>query len=247
MKKAIKHILCFLWKPFFQKKEQKQLFLMGHPRSGSSLLMHILTSNSEIVGYGEYLIKYTHPKSFDLAEFDIRRKAGELMGSFQYIANQINHHSITPNQELLKSKNVKFIVLVRKPEETLSSIFLLSEKKQKLMSQNDITKMYIERLEYLSTFIKTLDRTQWVFTTYEALLNDKEKELEKLSVFLDLKKPLTSNYQLKPFTQIWGDPSENIKKGAIFKTNSKQIPWDKNLLKEAEVIYEKTISKLTLS
>ena len=143
MKKEIKNILCFLWKLFFQNKNQKQLFLMGHPRSGSSLLMHILTSNNEIVGYGEYLIKYNDSKSFDLAEFDIRRKAGNLFGSFQYIANQINHHSITPKLELLDSKNIKLIILLRKPKETLSSNFLLAERKQKPMSQNDITDLYI--------------------------------------------------------------------------------------------------------
>lgn len=244
MKKAVKNILCFIWKIFFQKRNQNQLFLMGHPRSGSSLLMHILTSNNEIVGYGEYLIKYTNLKSFDVAEFDIRRKAGKLFGSFQYLANQINHHSITPNLELLDLKNIKFIILLRKPKETLSSIFLLAERKQKPMSQDDITDLYLERLQFLSTFIETVEKSQWIFTSYETLINDKEKELKKLSDFLKLNKSLTPNYQLKSYTQIWGDPSENIKKGAIFNTNSTQIPWNNNLLEEAEKMYETTISKL---
>ena len=35
---------------------------MGLPRSGSSLLMHILESNNELIGYSEYFIKYTCSK-----------------------------------------------------------------------------------------------------------------------------------------------------------------------------------------
>ncbi|MBV1922556.1 MAG: sulfotransferase [Flavobacteriaceae bacterium] len=244
MKNLLKNLLCSVWKTLFQKKNQKHLFLMGHPRSGSSLLMHILTSNNEIAGFGEYLIKYNDSKSFDLAEFDIKRKSKSLFKSIKWVANQVNHHSITPEIELLNSKDIKLIILLRKPEETLSSIFLLAERKQKPMSQNDITKMYVERLNYFSLLINKVDRSQWLFLTYESLLSEKEIALKKLSDFLEIKEMLSPKYQLKQYTQVWGDPSENIKKGAIFKTNSKQIPWDKKLLEEANKVYENTISNL---
>ena len=36
----------------FKNKPYKFLFVMGHIRSGSSLLMHILATNPEIIGYG---------------------------------------------------------------------------------------------------------------------------------------------------------------------------------------------------
>ena len=89
-----------------------------------------------------------------------------------------------------------------------------------------------------------MDRSQRTFLTYEDLLNNTEKELQKLSKFLDLKEALTPNYQVKKYTQIWGDPSDNIKKGVIFKTNAKQIKWDENLLKSAQETYLTTLSKL---
>ena len=62
MKNFIKNILISLWSPFKPKKNQFFLFIMRLPRSGSSLLMHILESNNELIGYGEYFIKYTCSK-----------------------------------------------------------------------------------------------------------------------------------------------------------------------------------------
>ncbi len=74
MKNFIKNILISLWKPFSPNPNQDYLFIMGHPRSGSSLLMHILESNDEIIGFGEYFTKYKDSKSLLKSEFDIRRK-----------------------------------------------------------------------------------------------------------------------------------------------------------------------------
>jgi len=100
MKKVIKNILFFTWSLLRQKKEQQHLFLMAHPRSGSSLLMHILTTNKSIAGFGEYLTKYINNSDFLKSEFDIRRKTLHFFKNYLYIANQINHHSITPNKEI---------------------------------------------------------------------------------------------------------------------------------------------------
>ena len=47
-----------MWKPFRPDKSQRFLFIMGHPRSGSSLLMHVLSDHDKIIGFGEYFIKY---------------------------------------------------------------------------------------------------------------------------------------------------------------------------------------------
>ena len=62
MKNFIKNILISLWSQFKPNKNQFFLFIMGLPRSGSSLLMHILESNNELIGYGKYFIKYTSSK-----------------------------------------------------------------------------------------------------------------------------------------------------------------------------------------
>ena len=244
IKRIIKKLLLFLWESVTPNEGQDYLLLMGHPRSGSSLLMHILTSNKEIVGFGEYLIKYEKYHDFRKAEFDIRRKANRLFKKYKFVVNQINHHSITPNLELLKSDKMKLIILVRQPEETLSSMYMLSESVNKSMSQDAIVSVYIERLHHLNQIIKNLDASQWTFVTYEDLITDTNQQLQRLSVFLNLQQSLTSSYELKKYTQIWGDPSENIKRGVIFKTDSKQMQFDEVLLFKANKTYQNTLSFL---
>ena len=58
--------------------------------------------------------------------------------------------------------------------------------------------------------------------------------------FMDFlkKNPLKKEYQLKKYTQKWGDPSSNITKGTIFKTNSKAITIHDDLLDNASKAYK---------
>ena len=241
IKNSIKEILIYFWKKAYPIKDQGYLFIMGHPRSGSSLLMHMLASNKDISGFGEYFIKYTNNKSLIKAEFDIRRKSGGLFKQFKYIVNQVNHHSITPKIGLLMSDNFKFIFLIRKPEETLSSMFLLSERVNKPMTQESITAVYIERLKNLSEIVSVLDPNQWIYITYENIVKNTDREILKLNQFLDLEDGLLPEYEIQKFTQIWGDSSENIKKGNVFETKSTQKSFNNYLLLKANNSYSEIL------
>lgn len=247
MKKLLKNIALFFWKPLRPKPEATPLFLMGHPRSGSSLLIHILCSNPKIIGFGEYLIKYVGMESFLRAEFDIRRKTKGLFSKVDYIANQVNHHSITPRLELIKSTNSKVIFLIRSPKKTLSSMFLLSEKKNKPMSKESITQIYIERLKHITTIATEINKEQWRYITYSDLLENHKDILVNLSTFLGLSENLSPNYSLQKFTQVWGDPSKNIVEGKIMKTASQQIEFNQELLEIAEEAYKNTLGYLKRS
>ncbi len=242
MKKALKNILCYFWKIFFQKRNQKQLFIMGHPRSGSSLLMHILTSNSEIVGYGEYFTVYHAHSDIMNAEFDIKRKRNKLFKKFLYITNQILHTSRTPNLNIFNSNKIKIIFLIRSPEEALSSSAILSKKKKGIIDEEKIVREYIERLQFFIKLFSLLEKEQWIFLTYEDLTVNTTKALDNLNQFLNLKIPLSSSYKLQDFTQVSGDPSVNITKGFIFKTNSKLLKFDENLMLKAKDVYQETLS-----
>ena len=217
---------------------------MGHPRSGSSLLMHILESNNEIIGFGEYFIKYKESKSLLKSEFDIRRKSCKLFKKCKYIVNQVNHHSVTPNLNVVISKTNKHIFLIRKPEDTLSSMILLSDRVNQPMSQEAVTHIYIERLEYLMTMVDYIDPSNWIFISYEGLLDNPKEDLTRLTNFLGLSSALKKDYQLKKFTQKWGDPSKHITKGEIFKTSSEKIKIDSDLINKATNVYNKTYSFL---
>lgn len=240
MKNFIKNILISLWKPFSPNPNQDYLFIMGHPRSGSSLLMHILESNDEIIGFGEYFTKYKDSKSLLKSEFDIRRKSNQLFKKCKFIVNQVNHHSVTPNLKVVISKTNKHLLLIRNPEDTLSSMIKLSDSVNQPMSQEAVTAIYIERLEYLKKMTNLIDPLNWVFICYDDLLNNSEENLKNLTNFLALKKPLKKEYQLKIFTQKWGDPSKNITKGEIFKPPSDKVKIEAELLKRASKVYNET-------
>lgn len=240
MKSFIKKILVYLWWLFRPTKKQNYLFIMCHTRSGGSLLMHILASNKEVLGFGEFYTKYSDKNSFIRSEFDIRRKSNGLFRKYLYIANQVNHHSITPNLKLINFENIKVIFLIRKPQESISSMIRLSNTTIHPKSEEYLVSRYIRRLEDLIVMAEKLSPKNRTLIRYEDLINNSDECLLKLSLFLGLSEPLTKEYQLKKFTQVLGDPSANINKGKIFKTSSEQVSINKELLAKALDMYDKT-------
>ncbi len=115
----------------------------------------------------------------------------------KFIVNQVNHHSVTPNLKVVISKTNKHLLLIRNPEDTLSSMIKLSDSVNQPMSQEAVTAIYIERLEYLKKMTNLIDPLNWVFICYDDLLNNSEENLKNLTNFLALKKPLKKEYQLK--------------------------------------------------
>ncbi len=244
MKKRIKNILYISWNLLRVKSKENHLFLIAHPRSGSSLLMHILTSNKEICGFGEYLSAYKNLRDLDKAAFDIRRKSNNLFKEVTYIANQIVHNKSTPSLDLLRLSNAKIIFLIRPPKKTLSSLATLAKKKNSEMTHLQLSEIYKQRLLEIQILAKAIPNTNWIDITYTDLLENPEKTLTKITCFLDLKKPLSTQYAIQKYTQVWGDPSKNIKAGKIIKTQSPQINFTDALLQSCEKIYADTLKVL---
>jgi len=136
------------------------------------------------------------------------------------------------------------IFLIREPRSALSSMLNYSIKRNKPMSQKEIASFYIERLNYIAQLAPYLPNNNWTYLLYEDLINSIEKTLTKLSAFLKISKPLTSNYKIQKYTQVWGDTSNNIKKGAVFNTQSKTVLFEKELLEEANKSYQNTLNIL---
>lgn len=244
MKKTIKHLAFTCWKLLTINKKETYLFLIAHPRSGSSLFMHILTSNKEICGFGEYLSAYKNSCDLQKAAFDIRRKTNTLFKRKKYVANQVNHLSVTPSEILLKTNNVKIIFLIRKPKETLSSLAVLAKKKNSGMSHTELAQIYKNRLKEIQVLAKQIPNTNWIYVTYIDLVEHSKEILKKTTQFLNLKQSLSSQYAIQKYTQVWGDPSKNIKAGEIIKTQSPQIIFSETILQSCEKIYLETVKVL---
>lgn len=191
--------------------------------------MHILADHPQIAGYGEYFTQYNSPLDYRLAEFDIRRKSGTLFTSVAFVANQVNHHSITPNMELL-IEQACCIFLFRDARPTLSSMLQLSDAKGMPMSQQAVAKNYMVRLQDMSNLAPNLASNHKFALTYQELLSSPEYTLNLLQGFLGLHTPLKSRYTQKGFTGRWGDPSKHIHKGEIVETRSPQREIEPEIL-----------------
>lgn len=233
--------LCMWWP--FRRGAARPLFIYAHPRSGSSLLMHILADNPKIAGYGEYFIKYRSKLDYRLAEFDIRRKSGKLFKAVDYVANQVNHQSVTPNFGLA-TRYTSCIFLFRQAHPALSSMLELSDAKGMPMTPYDVANNYSVRLHDMMKQALALSEDRKFALTYEQLVDSPEAVLEALTAFLHLDEPLKTDYKTKGFTGKWGDISQHISKGVIVQTDSPLRNLDTGLLEYCNNNYQQALTHL---
>jgi hypothetical protein len=242
MRKNIKQLLFFLWKKLVSYKNQHYVFLMAHVRSGSSLMTHILCTNNEILGFGEYSYEILDENDLVAFNFDVRRKSRVFFSKQTYITNQINDSNSFPDEHFLKLKKLKFIFLIRQPEETISSMHQLSKRfNQTHLTPERLVEEYCKQMNYLIKLKNTISEDQYFFLTYESLIENPKKELNNMSSFLKLNQPLSPEYNLQKFTLHSGDPSENIRYQKVKTTKSPQIKLDKVLLERAQTVYDKAL------
>ena len=74
------------------------LFIMGHMRSGSTLLMHLLVNHPQIIGCGERSVAYRSDDDLDKLELAARRSQHSLFRQVSYVVDQLNHDQFTPER-----------------------------------------------------------------------------------------------------------------------------------------------------
>ncbi|MCH2034036.1 MAG: sulfotransferase [Tenacibaculum sp.] len=223
-------------------KSGSPAFIMGHMRSGSSLLEHILSSNSSIIGSGEQARIYESSYDFQKSEFFARVNNKTFLSNFPYFTDQVLHHHLTPNLDFLKNTNGKYLFLIRDPHETLSSMKKLKKAYNGVSEYFDYVTYYQDRIKYLINFSKKLESHQQIFVTYEDIVTNTDETLVRLSEFLKLKEPLTPFYKLKKTTGILGDRSENIKKQSIQKTKKELVELDNQTKEDLYESYNAAIA-----
>jgi Sulfotransferase family len=192
------------------------VFIMGHMRSGSTLLMHILVSNPEIIGCGERNVPYRSTDDLDKLEIAARRSQSSLFGRVAHVVDQINHDEVTPVPDLFNSERVRCIFLVREPEEAIQSLLRLTQPSSDPWSVERAIDYYVGRLESLTAF---RERTggRAIALTYSELVDDVPETLKRLTSFLSLSEPLRPEYSIQRFTGRRGDTSDRIRSGRIVR------------------------------
>jgi hypothetical protein len=201
----------------FRKSPYRILFILSHMRSGSSLLTHLLNSNSDIIGYGETHVNYTKKSDFKQLMFKVYWQFKEIGMSHQYILDKILHDSKIVDNTLLTSENLYNIFLIREPKRALTSLLALKPH----WSEEKALNYYIQRLSTLEKYAKIInskERSMWL--DYDQLLDNSNLVFQALKNFLGTKEGFSEEYKILKTTGLKGigDSSENIKAGRIIKT-----------------------------
>jgi hypothetical protein len=210
-----------LLRPLAMSARNEFLFVLGHMRSGSSLLCHLLCSSEEILGYGETHQDY-HRRS-DLAKLmlSVRMQTGKNPLQYRYVLDKIVtcHHVVTPT--LLTDPRTRYVFLIREPLPSIASIVamhrdLRDEPEEQLLA--GAVEHYTLRLTQLVELAQTIDDPdRCMLITHRQMLNDTDSVFSELESFLDLSAPLREDYDIMPTTGKpgIGDPSPNILSGKI--------------------------------
>ena len=195
----------------------RPLFIVGHMRSGSTLLAHLLNSHEEIAGYGETHRSYKRRRDvWGLrAHVFVRQPTGRVQS--RYVSDKIVNSLFPLDPGLLRDSEARAVVILREPNRTLASIStVLSD-----WTPRRVLGHYQERLAKLAAYAETVDSPRRIFfLTYHQLLHHTDEVLEQLSLFLELSAPLTQQYTFSDTTGVWGwgDTTDQIWAGTVVRT-----------------------------
>jgi hypothetical protein len=204
-----------------RSKPHDFILMLSHMRSGSSLLTHILNANPEVAGFGENHAQYGSKEDLKSLIFRTAWKLRQFKLSEKYVLDKLLHDELVVHQDLLRSKNIRFIFLVRRPQETLASIVKLFSNQKWTIEK--ATEYYIERLSMLVDYAKTVnDPQRCLFISHEQLINQTDETFAALQDFLEVKHPFAEEYEILPTTgeKFVGDSSKKIKQGRIVRDSS---------------------------
>jgi hypothetical protein len=220
--------------PSLLMKDKKFIFVLGHMRSRSSVLSHVLGSHDEIIGYTELHRSYKSPLSLLKMKVDLYEEFGACF-SGKYLLDKVLHNNLDPTLSVINKANPKIIFLLREPKGYAKSLIRLGKKlgNKRYATPEFAVKHYIERLNLLQTLPSLYDRP-YFFIDSDKLITETRPILDSLAIYLELEKNISSDY--KKFEKTGkirhGDSSDNISTGSIKKADGK----DKIIFEEEEVL-----------
>lgn len=231
----------------FGSRMPQFLLVLGHMRSGSSLLLHLLVNHPDIDGQGEQNTPYRSAR--DLLRWRLRyhRRQGPLPQWPHYLVDQVNHNCLTPNPDLLRREDLKVLLLLRAPQPTIASLIKLSDRfYEGRWTEEAAIAHYLDRYRKLAELADKLIPEHALALTYRDLTGQTEVCLAAIQGFLNLESSLSSHYQRQPFTGKRGDPTEKIYTGRVLANataSSKDSPGAPEVL---EAAYEECMERLSL-
>ena len=198
-------------------RTRQYLFVLGHMRSYSSLLCHILGSHGEIDGYCETHVKYRSRLDLIRLRSRVVKFTGEPLKG-RYVLEKILHNYPFADS-IVRSSQTRAIILVRRPLPTVQSIVNMGLHYSDIAWYRDldtVARYYEERLAMLVRLADQL-RGRVIYIEAESLLSRTPDVLHSIGALLNLGEPLRSDYRRFAHTgeRGFGDPSEAISAGRV--------------------------------
>ena len=191
-----------------EKNSKKIIFIVGLPRSGTTLLEQILSAHQEVFGAGELdFLRQIIKKNFVQDNKLLSQKIYELQVSnnneindkyFDYLMNLNNNSIVTidkgPQNFIwvgfikLFFQNAKIIHIKRNPKDTFLSIYknnFASKDMDWSYDPSEITKYFNFYYDYMS-FWKKICGDFIYDVDYENIVNNSESEIRKLLNYCEL-------------------------------------------------------------
>jgi hypothetical protein len=240
--------LLFARRPQVFLSRRSYVLVLGHMRSYSSLLCHILGSHREIDGYAEMHLAYGN--RIDLLRLRARVSRSlepPLCGRFVLDKVLHDHYAVAPS--IIGRKDVYSIILVREPAETVRSIVDLGARIPSVRWYSDadaVVEYYTKRLRTLVDLARHASRLH--FVRAETVVGESGAALPAVERFLELQQPLSAEYATFRYTGAvgWGDDSPAIGAGRILPRPAEALTRDvsKETLAPAMRAYEECCSVL---
>jgi hypothetical protein len=220
---------------------RRYLFVLGHMRSYSSLLCHILGSHPQIDGYCETHVKYRTRLDLIRLRSRVVKLTGEPLHGRYVLEKMLHNYAFAPS--ILRSPRTFALVSIRQPIAAVQSIVNMGLHYGAVAWHRDldaVVRYYEERLAMLVRLADEL-RGRVMFMEAEALLSQTADVLQGIGDLLDLGEPLRSDYRRFAHTGEggFGDPSETITTGRVSNATRE--------LRTPVIIPEALISRLEMA
>jgi len=198
------------------------VFILGHMRSRSTLLAHLLGSHPEISGYTESHIKYRN--RWDLARLRWHvASASRAWPRGRWLLDKQLHNRMYVPAQLGNSSRFHALILIRNPRDTVRSIVRMGERlgNHRDADPQSAAAYYCERLTTLTGLaIEFRDRA--LLVDADTLVHAPQTSLAAITRHLNLSKPLQPRYQVRHETGRpgHGDMSPLIHRGEIITTDA---------------------------
>jgi hypothetical protein len=196
---------------------RRYLFVLGHMRSYSSLLCHILGSHPEVHGYCETHVKYRTRLDLLRLRSRVVKLTGEPLHGRYVLDKMLHNYPLAPS--ILRSPRTLAIVLVRRPVPAVQSIVNMGLHYGAVAWHRDLDAVVRYYEERLATLVRLADvlRGRVMFMEAETLLSQTGDVLQSIGRLLELSEPLRSDYRRFAHTGEggFGDPSETILTGRV--------------------------------